>query len=181
MIPALPPFAVHDRSVPRSYVVARAAFTAASLVMLALSLTMIVLGIVNGAWGVADGTGFVVPAWLVIALGCVPPVASVVLFATLRWERVGDIIGFLAPTILLFVVMPIGFAVLYPDPSGVHWDPNGEYMNPDDPRARIGWHWIAALLQPVTLVVLLTGVLRFERRRRREVAAARAAFKEYMR
>lgn len=174
MIPTIPPLARHDRSVPKAYLVARNAFTVVSIAMAVLALTMIVLGIVNGAWGAAAGTGFAIPAWLVIGLGCVPPVASIVMAATLPYGRTGDMIGFLAPTAILFVMMPIAFAVLYPDPSGVVWDPNGEYGNPDDPRARIGWHWLAALPQAVTFVALWIGVFRYSGRERRDRAAALA-------
>lgn len=177
MIPTIPRLAGHDRSVPRAYLIARNAFTGASIVMAVLVLTMIVLGIFNGAWGAADGTGVIIPAWLVIALGSVPPVATIVLFANLTSKRVDDLIGFLAPAGLLFVIFPIAFAVLYPDPTGVHWDPNGEYWNPDDPRANIGWHWIAAVPQVVTITLILAGVARFSKQHAAERAAAIAEWK----
>ena len=159
MIPTVPRLTRHDPSVPKPYLIARNAFTVASLAMAALTLTMIVLGILNGDWGADDGTGFLIPAWLVIALACVPPVAAVVLLVNLRWERLGDLIAFLTPTAIFFVVLPIAFAVLYPDTSGVHWDPNDVYRDPNDPRARIGWHWLAAPPQVVTFAALWTGII----------------------
>jgi hypothetical protein len=172
VIPTIPPLAAHDRSVPRAYLIARNAFTVVSIVMAALALTMIVLGMFNGAWGAADGTGFVVPAWLVIALGCVPPVAAIVLLVHLTSDRVGDLVGFLAPTGLLFVIFPVAFALLYPDPTGVYWDPNDRYPDPADPRSWIGWHWTIALPQVVTIAALLIGVLRFRKRNAADRAAA---------
>lgn len=172
MIPTVPRLTRHDPSVPKPYLIARNAFTVASLAMAALALTMIVLGILNGAWGADDGTGFVIPAWLVIAVACVPPVAAVVLLVNLRWERLSDLVAFLTPTAIFFVVLPIAFAVLYPDPSGVLWDASDEYWDPDDPRARIGWHWIAALPQVVTFVALWAGIIRFRKRYDAERAAA---------
>jgi uncharacterized membrane protein YhaH (DUF805 family) len=177
MIPTIPRIAAHDRAVPRSYLVARNAFAAVSIVMGVLVLTMIVLGIFNGDWGADDGTGFVIPAWLVIALGSVPPVATIVMSVHLTCKRVDDLIGFLAPAGLLFVIMPLGLSVLYPDPTGLHWDPNDEYWNPDDPRAHLGWHWIAALPQVVTIALILAGVVRFSKEHAAERAAAIAEWK----
>lgn len=172
MIPTVPRLTLHDPSVPKPYLVARNAFTLASMAMAALALTMIVLGIVNDAsWGAADGTGFVVPAWLVIALACIPPVAAIVLVVNLTWERVNEIIAFLTPTAGLFVMFPIAFSLLYPDASGVHWDPNDRYWDDDDPRAKIGWHWIAAFPQVVTFAALWAGIIRKGKRYDAERAA----------
>ncbi|WP_405218654.1 hypothetical protein [Agrococcus sp. Ld7] len=131
-------------------------------------LWVFVMGLIAGGQFVADDWPewdplapwpvVAVPAWVSIALGVTATVGAIGMAA----ERVreprseGGVVQAFAITIVALIVIPIGLANVYSDPTGVsvplYWltDP-------------FGWHWLAAIPQVLTLAAL---GIRFARVRR---------------
>lgn len=90
-----------------------------------------------------------VPAWLSIALAVLATIGAVGMATQpIRDPREGGgAIQAIAITIIALVAVPIALANVYADPSGIQLP----LFWLDDP---LGWHWLAAPPQIITLVAL---------------------------
>lgn len=146
-----------EPGVPRSYLVGRGIFMAAAFGMLAIVLVMFVSGLLAGGqfgptsdvkWDVLLPWPAVwIPAWLVIGLCLLPPVGALVLAPKAGWQQAPEFIFMIAVTIILFIVIPIGLSRMYPDAGGAMFDDR-------HPELGLAAHWVGALPQVVTLLVL---------------------------
>ncbi|MFC4555770.1 hypothetical protein [Georgenia faecalis] len=146
-----------SEDVARQYVVGRAIFMAAAYTVLALVLLMFASGLLAGGqfgplsdtkWDViVPWPAVPVPAALMVVVCLLAPVGALVLAPKARWEDAPDFLLLLAMTVVLFVVMPIGFSRMYPEAGGPAFDEA-------HPELGLARHWMGALPQVVTLAVL---------------------------
>lgn len=154
-------------------------FTVAASVSAAQLLWVLVMGLIAGGQFVADQWPdwdplvpwpvLAIPSWCTIALGALACAAAIGAAAGpsgrshaapshAARSRVGRAVQDIGIALVVLVVLPLGLARLYPEPGGVA----APFAGPD---GVLGWHWIAAALQAVTVAALLV----------RAVRAARAA------
>lgn len=129
----------------------------AAFAMLGIVLIMFVSGLLaGGQFGPTSDTKWQVllswpavwiPAWLVVALCLLPPIGAIVLAPKANWEQAPEFIFLIVATLILFVLMPIGLSRMYPDVGGAVFD--DRY-----PELGLAKHWIGALPQVITLIVL---------------------------
>ena len=141
----------------RQYVVGRGIFMAGAYSMLALVLvwffSMLLAG---GQIGPTDNIKWDailpwpavwIPAWLVIAVCLLPLIGVLVLVPKARWQEAVELFVMITMTAIMFVMLPIGLARMYPDAAGAVFD--DRY-----PEFGLGFHWLGALPQIITLAVL---------------------------
>lgn len=163
----------------RQYVFGRNAFMVAAIGMAALMVGMIGCSILlaggqigpsaNPVWGVVvPWPVFPIPVWLVVALGCIPPIASLILVPKARPEHFMQLNYLLGLTVILFGLVPVALSRLFPATNGPIFDDN-------HPDLRIANHWWAAVPQVITVVLLIFGMIRVNIQERREAKAHDAA------
>ena len=143
--------------VPRQYLIGRGIFMAGAFGMLAIVLVWFVSALLAGGqfgptddikWGVVAPWPIVpIPAWVVIVICLLPPVGAVVLAPKATWVQAPELLFLLFATAIFFILLPVGLSRMYPEIGGPSFDDR-------HPELGLGQHWLGALPQLVTLVVL---------------------------
>ncbi|WP_404312193.1 hypothetical protein LG314_12995 [Agrococcus terreus] len=151
-------------------------FTVAASVSAAQLLWVLVMGLIAGGQLVADQWPdwdplvpwpvLAIPSWCTIALGALACAGAVGAAAGRHGRtdaaphaarsRAGRAVQDIGIALVVLVVLPLGLARLYPEPGGV----SAPFAGPD---GVLGWHWIAAALQAITVAALLLRAVRAAR------------------
>ena len=155
MIPFNPLVAEPD--VHRAYLIGRGIFMAGAFGMLGVVLVFFVSALLAGGqfgptsdvkWGVlVPWPAVPVPGWFVIALCFLPVVGAVILVFKATWVQAPELLFLLAMTVIMFILLPVGWARMYPEAGGAGFSDR-------HPELGLGQHWLGALPQLVTLMVI---------------------------
>lgn len=139
-------------------ITARSRFMTGSILMTAFMLLTVLNGLLAGKFGddeaelyspVAHWPWIPLPAWLVIAVALLAPISVATMLRHLTWEELPQLAYLVMMTLVTYTGLPALFSVLYRDSSGL------PIISDSDVWGGAGWHWIAAVIQVLTLSMLL--------------------------
>lgn len=180
MIPINP--LVAEPGVHRADFIGRGIYMAGAFGMLGVLLVFFVSALLAGGqfgptsdvkWDVlVPWPAVPVPGWFVIALCLLPVVGAVILVLKATWAQAPELVSLLGMTVIMFILLPVAWARMYPETGGAGF--SDRY-----PELGLGQHWLGALPQLVTLLVLgirlAMLVPRYNAERRRSLQAADGA------
>lgn len=155
-------YSPHITAAKLKLIKARSRFMTGSLLMTAFMLLTVLNGLLAGKFGddareayypAAEWPWIPLPAWLVIAVALLAPISVAAMLRHLTREELPQLVYLVMMTLVTYTALPGLFAVLYRDFSGL------PIAVDSDVWGGLGWHWIASVIQVLTLSMLLIRAL----------------------